>query len=161
MSLKHDTEDLEKATDLVAKVGPHADKLRPGAKDRADPMALKGLTPTSRYQPVRTICARPQASLRSLLLTCLLRAAFACRASRHTIGKPILRSACQRHVDNGPVSSPMRTASQPSARTVIAISSGVDRQDPRQRAFPSRSTTQICIEDLSHGLLVVRPANIP
>src|SRR3954471_16386409 len=38
------------------------------------------LTTTSRYQPVRTICARPRASLRSDLFSCRASAALTCRA---------------------------------------------------------------------------------
>src|ERR1700750_3011097 len=63
------------------------------------------LTLTSRYQPVRMICARPWASFRSVLLICMLSAALACRASMQITGSPIAFKACQCQVDSGPVST--------------------------------------------------------
>src|SRR5215467_1909098 len=52
--------------------------------------------------------AMPTASLRSLLLICILRAAFACLASMQMMGRPSLFSSVHSHVDVAPVSSPIR-----------------------------------------------------
>jgi hypothetical protein len=49
--------------------------------------------------------AKPTASLRSLLLICILRAAFACLASMQMTGSPILFSSAHSHVDVAPVST--------------------------------------------------------
>src|SRR3984885_13116048 len=45
------------------------------------------LTAISRNQPVRTTCAKPCASLASVLLICVRRAALAWRASRQTVAR--------------------------------------------------------------------------
>src|SRR5215212_4785350 len=100
------------------------------------------LTATSRYQPVRTICARPRASLRSDLFSCKASAALACRASRQTTGRPAFLSSCQCQADMGPLSRPMRTTSGALARTVAAIASGVEAHLPCQSVLPLPSTTQ-------------------
>src|SRR3954453_8987426 len=92
----------------VLQVGLYADQLRPGAARIWWLSRL--LTPTSRYQPVRMICAKPAASFRAVLLICMLRAALACLASMQMTGSPIVLKACQCQLDSGPLSSPMRTA---------------------------------------------------
>jgi hypothetical protein len=51
-------------------------------------------------------------------------------------GSPIAFKACQCQVDSGPVSSPIRTACGALARTVAAMSSGVEGQVPRQTTLP-------------------------
>src|SRR5215469_5926067 len=87
-------------------------------------MALRLLTLTSRYQPARTKCASPSASLASVLFTFMSSAFLAWRASRQTIGKPSAVSAVQSQVVNGPVSRPMRTAAGAYRRTAAAIAAG-------------------------------------
>jgi hypothetical protein len=99
-------------------------------------------TRTSRNQPVRTICARPRASLASDLLTLSESAALAWRASRQTTGTPSPLSACQCQVESEPVSRPTRTAPGARAATVAAIASGVDAQRPCQQVLPAPSITQ-------------------
>jgi hypothetical protein len=76
------------------------------------------LTSTSRNQSQRTICARPNASLGSVLFSCIINAAFACRAWMHTTGSPASRRACQCHTHKGPVSSAIRIT--PGARFKIS-----------------------------------------
>jgi hypothetical protein len=50
----------------------------------------------------------PTASLRSLLLICIFRAAFACLASMQMTGRPILFNSVHSQVDVAPASSPIR-----------------------------------------------------
>ncbi len=99
------------------------------------------LTFTSRYQPVRTSWARPSASFSSVVLTCTLSPALAWRASRHTNGSPRSFSACQSHVESGPVSKPMRLAFGARDAIVSAITFGSVFTFPRQIWRPSSSTT--------------------
>jgi hypothetical protein len=68
------------------------------------------LTCTSLNQPVCMMRAIPIASLRSLLLICILSTALAWRASMQITGRPSRLSSVQSHVDVGPVSRPIRTA---------------------------------------------------
>src|SRR5215212_7073880 len=118
------------------------------------------LTATSRYQPVRTICARPRASLRSDLFSCRASAALACRASRQTTGRSSFRSSCQCQADKGPLSRPMRTASGALVRMVAAIASGVEAHLPSQITLPPPSTTQteICSCETSNPTYCSMPA---
>src|SRR5690349_6460883 len=73
--LQDGAEDLQQTPDLVLQVGLYTDQLRPGAEHARIWWLSRLLTPTSRYQPVRMICARPSASFLSVLLICMLRAA--------------------------------------------------------------------------------------
>src|SRR3954447_11289480 len=118
------------------------------------------LTATSRYQPVRTICARPRASLRSDLFSCRASAALACRASRQTTGRPSLCSSCQCQADKGPLSRPMRTTSGARVRMVAAIASGVEVHFPSQITLPPPSTTQteVCSCETSNPTYCSIPA---
>ena len=77
-------------------------------------------TATSRNQPVRTICASPQASLASVL-TCSLRAALACRASTQTTGSPSSHKVRVSQFDNWPVSRPISLALGAWRRSTPAI----------------------------------------
>src|SRR3954470_13158202 len=96
---------------------------------RADRRALAScagsdLTCTARYQPVRTACAMPRASLRSVLLGMALRVAFRCRVSRQTTGRPSpVRPACS-HCERGPASRPTRTSGPGAAARALAKLSG-------------------------------------
>src|SRR4029077_14010479 len=65
-------------------------------------MASRLLTRTSLYQPARTRCASPSASLASVLLARISSARWACRASRHTIGSRRLLSSVQSQVVKRP-----------------------------------------------------------
>jgi hypothetical protein len=105
----------------------------------------------TRYQPVRTICAKPKASFRSDLFSCSDKAALAWRASRQTTGKPSLVSSCQCQLDRGPLSNPMRTACGALARTAAAITSGLELHLPCHTVFPLLSTTHsdVCSSDTS------------
>src|SRR4051794_37606892 len=96
---------------------------------RADRRALAScagsdLTCTARYQPVRTTCAMPRASLRSVLLGMALRVAFRCRVSRQTTDRPSsVRPACS-HCERGPASRPTRTSGPGAAARALAKLSG-------------------------------------
>src|SRR5437899_876247 len=68
------------------------------------------LTCTSLNQPVCVMRAIPTASLRSLLLICILSTALAWRASMQITGRPSCLSSVHSHVAVGPVSRPIRTA---------------------------------------------------
>jgi hypothetical protein len=96
--------------------------------------------------------AIPNASLRSLLLICILSAAFACRASMQITGSPRCLSSLQSQVAVGPVSSPTRRAPAAFARTNSAIASGSDTTIFSLMILPFPSTTQIavCFNDTSN-----------
>src|SRR5207245_3259054 len=87
--------------------------------------------------------AMPTASLRSLLLICSFRAAFACLASIQMTGSPILFSSVHSQVDVGPVSSPIRATCGACDLMNTAIASGSDATTPSRSIFPVRSTMQI------------------
>ena len=84
--------------------------------------ASSDFTCTDRYHPVRMICAKPSASFWSVLFICILSAALACRASRHTTSSARRRSSCTSHGVIEPVSMPMRASSPACWRTVCSIS---------------------------------------
>src|SRR3954454_14827189 len=71
--------------------------VRAPSRERTS-MASRPLTRTSQYQPERTRCARPSASLASVLLVRMFSAALALRASRQVIGNPTSVSACHSQV---------------------------------------------------------------
>src|SRR3974377_102699 len=68
------------------------------------------LTETSPSQPTPMICASPNASLASVLLTFSDSAALAWRASTQITGRPTAFNSWNSHVDSCPLSSPIRTA---------------------------------------------------
>src|SRR5713226_8322913 len=84
--------------------------------------------------------AMPTASLRSLLLICIFRAAFACLASMQMTGNPILFSSVHSHVDVAPVSSPTRATCGACDLTNAAIVSGSDVTTPSRSIFPVAAT---------------------
>src|SRR5580704_12659430 len=100
-------------------------------------------TVTSRYQPTRMICARPRASLASVLLTFSDSAALAWRASTQITGRPTFFSPWNSQLDNCPLSSPIRTAPGACCFTADAIASGVESARPRQTILSASSMTQI------------------
>src|SRR5512135_3244431 len=100
------------------------------------------LTCTWRYQPVRTICASPSASLASVLLSRNDKAPLTWRASRQTTGRPSALSACQCQVDSSPLSRPIRVAPGALRVRTAAVLSGVDAHLPCHRVVPVCSTTQ-------------------
>src|SRR5262249_11165472 len=91
------------------------------------------------------IRAMPTASLRSLLLICIFRAALACLASMQMTGNPSLFSSVQSHVAVGPVSSPIRTTCGAWDLMNVAIASGSEGTTPSRAIFPVRSTMQIAV----------------
>jgi hypothetical protein len=89
--------------------------------------------------------AMPAASLRSLLLICIFRAAFACLASMQMTGSPILLSSVHSHVDVAPASRPMRATCRACDFTNAAIASGLDATTPSRSILPVWSTMQIAV----------------
>jgi hypothetical protein len=88
--------------------------------------------------------AMPRASLRSLLLICNFRAAFACLASMQMTGSPILFSSVHSHVDVAPVSSPTRATCGACDLINAAMVSG------SEETTPSRVFTHGVIPGSSH-----------
>ena len=76
---------------------------------------VKVFTCTGRYRPTRIICAMPRASLRSVLLRWADSAAFMCRVSTQTTGRPASAKAPYSHCENAPASSPMRSIASVSS----------------------------------------------
>src|SRR5438105_3880218 len=111
----------------------------------------RSLTRTSLNQPVCMMRAMPAASLRSLLLICILSTAFAWRASIQITGRPSCLSSVHSHVAVGPVSRPIRTAPGAFNLTNAAIASGSESTTPSRTIDPSWFTTQIdvCFNDTS------------
>src|SRR4029077_311179 len=101
------------------------------------------LTVTSRYQPTRMICARPRASLASVLLTLSDSAALAWRASTQITGRLASFNSWNSQLDSCPLSSPIRTAWGACCFTADAIASGVESARPRQTILSASSMTQI------------------
>jgi len=81
--------------------------------------------------------AMPMASLRSLLLICIFKAALACLASMQMTGSPSLFSLVYSHVDVAPVSSPIHATSVAFDLMNAAIASGSERTRLRAQSFPS------------------------
>src|SRR3712207_4379726 len=79
---------------------------------------------TGRNQPMRSICAMPRASLRSVLIVIAPSAAFTCRVSSRTASNPAsVRPACS-HRDRGPASRPTRVNTRPLYRRYPTGASG-------------------------------------
>jgi hypothetical protein len=91
---------FQQTTDLVLQIALHLDQQRAAHQKRTQCMTIEPLDCMIR--------AMPKASLRSLLLICIFKAAFACLASMQITGSSILLSSVLSHVDVAPVSSPMR-----------------------------------------------------
>src|SRR5271167_555454 len=100
-------------------------------------------TVTSRYQPTRMICARPRASLASVLLTLSDSAALAWRASTQITGRPASFSSWNSQLDSCPLSSPIRTAWGACCLTADAMAPGVESTWPRHTILSTSSMTQI------------------
>ena len=113
----HQAEVFEKAASMVLEIALDPDQQRPARQQRPDRVAVDILDGTSSNQPVCMMRAIPIASLRSLLLICILSTALAWRASMQITGRPSRLSSVHTHVDVGPVSRPMRTASGAFDRT--------------------------------------------
>jgi hypothetical protein len=93
----------------------------------------------------------PAASLRSLLLICILSTALAWRASMQITGRPSRLSSVHSHVVVGPVSMPIRTVPGAFDLTNEAIASGSESATPSCTIDPAWFTTQIdvCFNDTS------------
>ena len=64
--------------------------------------AAGALPCTGRYQPIRSSCAMPRASRRSVFTTMADSAAFTCRVSSRTVSCPAAVSPACSHCDSGP-----------------------------------------------------------
>lgn len=91
------------------------------------------------------ICASPSASFWSVLLSCILSAARACRASRQVTSSPRPRSSCTSLGTVGPISSPTRASSPTCPPTARSIRSWSAAYWPRHTLRPVSSRTQITI----------------
>src|SRR4030081_3277452 len=133
----HETEVLEKVAHLVLEIALDLDQQCSTPQQCSDRVAVDILTCTSLNQPVCMMRAIPIASLRSLLLICILRTALAWRASMQTTGRPRRLSSVHSHVDVGPVSRPMRTASGAFDFRNTEISPGSESTTPLARPILS------------------------
>ena len=88
------------------------------------PVAGGDLQCTGRYQHIRSSCAMPRASLRSVLTTIADSAAFTCRVSSNTASNPALVKPACRQCESGPASSPMRVTATPSPANKPTSASG-------------------------------------
>src|SRR6516165_97930 len=143
----HQTNVLEQATDLVLEITLDLDQQRPARQQRPNRVAIEA----SLNQPVCMMRAMPAASLRSLLLICILSTALAWRASIQITGRPSCLSSVHSHVLVGPVSRPIRTAPGAFDLTNAAIASGSESTTPSRTTDPTWFTTQIdvCFNDTS------------
>jgi hypothetical protein len=89
------------------------------------------------------ICARPRASLASVLLTLSDSAALAWRASTQITGRPASFNSWNSQLDSCPLSSPIRTAWGACCFTADAMASGVESTWPRHTILSTSSMTQI------------------
>jgi hypothetical protein len=92
------------------------------------------------------IRAMPMASLRSLLLICIFKAALACLASMQITGSPSRFSSVHSQVDVAPLSSPIRTGSAACWAMKVAITSGSVATMPSRTILPLASTMQIAVD---------------
>jgi len=118
--------------------------LRPTSNARTS-WASADFRCTGRNQPIRSSCAMPRASLRSVLTTIADSAALTCRVSSRTASKPApLRPACS-HCDNGPASSPIRVTAKPSPPNQATSASGSLATFASRTIRPAASTTQMLL----------------
>src|SRR6516164_5951010 len=89
------------------------------------------------------ICARPTASLASVLLTLSDSAALAWRASTQITGSPAACNSWNNQFDSCPLSSPIRTACGECCFTAEAMALGVESTRPRHTILSASSMTQI------------------
>ncbi len=110
-------------------------------------LGLLGADPLGKTEP---LCLQRQHSLDSgqrhprrvvALLTRILSAEAARRASRHTTGRPRARNPCHGQVESKPLSSPTRTAEGARFPMNLAIVSGVAPTLVSQTTSPQASTT--------------------
>ena len=92
---------------------------------------------------MRSSCAMPRASLRSVFTTIADSAAFTCRVSSRTVSCPAAVSPACSHCDSGPASSPTRVTAIPSpARNATSVSGSL-RTFASRTTLPVASTTQM------------------
>ena len=109
-SADDEAEILEKAADMVLEIALDLHQQGPARQQRSDRVAVDILDVHLLEPAVCIMRAIPIASLRSLLLICILSTALAWRASMQITGRPSCLSSVHSQVDVGPVSRPMRIA---------------------------------------------------
>lgn len=97
--------------------------LRPTSSARTS-WASSDLACTGRYQPMRSNCAIPRASLRSVFTVIADSAAFTCRVSSNTTSKPASTRPSRNHCDSGPASRPTRMTGNPRSAKCFNSASG-------------------------------------
>jgi len=100
---------------------------------------------------MRSSCAMPRASLRSVFTTMADNAAFTCRVSSSTASYPAFTKPARSHCDKGPASRPMRVNGSPSIDRKPVNASGSLAIFASRTIRPVASTTQIllCSKDTS------------
>ena len=161
-----ETEVLKQATDLVLEIALDLDQQRPARQRCLDPWLSRSMTRTSLNQPVCMMRAMPAASLRSLLLICILSTALAWRASMQITGRSSRLSSVHSRVVVGPVSMPIRTVPGALDLTNEAIASDQSRPRPLERSVrsgsPRRSMSASTTRPVQHNIplplsIVARP----
>src|SRR4051794_29543779 len=106
---------------------------------------------TGRNQPIRSSCAMPRASLRSVLTIIAESAAFTCLVSSSTASNPALTRAVWSHCDKGPASRPMRTSGRlrPLRKVISASGSLATLASRTIRPVASTTHTLLCSNDTS------------
>ena len=93
---------------------------------------------TGRNHPMRSSCAIPSASRRSVLIGIAFKAPFTCRVSIRTVVRPASVRCLSNHCDNGPASIPMQITSWPNPCTK-AINAGFSKSRPAITVSPGHS----------------------
>src|SRR5438270_13346059 len=106
---------------------------------------------TGRNHPIRSSCAIPRASLRSVLITMADSAAFTCRVSSRTTSNPAATKPACSHCDRGPASNPIRVTPVSSPRKNRTRASGSLATFASRTILPRPSTTHtlLCSNDTS------------
>src|SRR6266481_3619819 len=114
--------------------------LRPTSSARTSCDAID-LACTCWNHPIRSSCASPRASLRSVFTVIADKAAFTCRVSSRTVSNPASFNPACSHCDNGPASSPIRFTAKPSASKKATTASGSLATFASFTILPCASTT--------------------
>lgn len=108
------------------------------------------------------MCARPSASVASVLLRCADNAARTWRVSRQTAGLPSAFSSGCSHGDSAPASCPTRRSFSMNGASALAIASGSVSTTRSISTPPFSSTTQIAVSSTAtsnpakHSMPVLR-----
>src|SRR5437762_14328204 len=104
VAASHDhAKGFQDTADLTIDLNAHINELTTNAQQRHPFMCREALDLNLPVPAIRTISARPRASLRSDLEGRTDRAAWAWRASMQSTGSPAAFKECHRHGDVGPL----------------------------------------------------------